>query len=173
VNERVFEKWQSFSWFYYYYATRDGVAAVATVSDMVLAAVQFGVNTGFLFGKTIAAGATTTAIAGAATVVALGASGNVSQTAVMCAVGAAAAMKVVEVGVHVAHATTAGGLSLGRLVTAQTLGVADQIFEAYGIPNGVRRREWEARVKVLNNYRPDGNGTTVGASFPRATTLRL
>lgn len=43
-----------------------------------------------------------------------------------------------EVGVGVAHFTTAGGLSLGRTLAAHTLGVADEIFEAYGVPNGVR-----------------------------------
>eukprot|EP00035_Acanthoeca_spectabilis_P006425 m.124400 g.124400 ORF g.124400 m.124400 type:complete len:395 (-) comp13499_c0_seq4:2793-3977(-) len=66
----------------------------------------------------------------------MGATGEVSQTTAVAAVCAAAAFKAVEVGVDFAHTATAGGVALGRTLTAQTAEVADQLFESYGVPNG-------------------------------------
>lgn len=72
------------------------VARAATIGDFVLSWAQFGVDSGFAVGKSVAWGASTAAAAGAATVVAMNAAGEVSQTTAVAAVCAAAVVKVSE-----------------------------------------------------------------------------
>jgi len=119
---------------------RDGINFAAIAADAVLACVQGGVNLGFSVGSAVASTTANAAVAGAAAVVAMGVAGEASDSAVTVAVLGAALCKAAEVGVTIAHASTAAGVGIGRVVTSGALQAADSVFESYGVPNGVAVR---------------------------------
>lgn len=63
--------------------------------------------------------------------------GRVPDSVVYMSVGATVAATVAEATVSFAHRITATSLSASRYITSEALNATDQLFELYGVPNGV------------------------------------